>query len=83
MITVVDFAGAFSLANFVFMSGGAYVAFLGIHRVYKLWGRPFVARHRSYNLVRVYLFRVSSCGTPTENPWQINGTIFWQSKVGG
>ena len=35
MSPVVDFAGAFSLANFVFMSGGAYVAFLGIHRVYK------------------------------------------------
>ena len=83
MIPVVDFAGAFSLENFVFVSGGAYAAFLGIHRVYKLWGRPFVARPHSYILVKVYLFNVSSCGTPTENPWQINGTILWQSKVGG
>ena len=83
MIPVVDFAGAFSLANFVFMSGGTYVAFLGIHRVYKLRRRSFVACPGSYNLVRVYLFRVSSCGSPTENLWQINSTIFWQSKVGG
>ena len=44
MIPVVAFAGAFSMANFVFMSGGAYVAFLGVHRVYTLWGRPFVVR---------------------------------------